>query len=66
MADQNIVRFTDSLSGSVDKLFRTGGFALAFGFAGEGVGRGRKGSRKGSSLVVFLLIRALLYRLTSS
>jgi hypothetical protein len=34
MAEQEITRFTDTLSGAVDKLYRTGGFALAFGFAG--------------------------------
>jgi hypothetical protein len=34
MDDQNISRFTESLSKSVDSLFKTGGFALAFGFSG--------------------------------
>ena len=34
MPEQQIIRFTDTLSGSLDKLYKTGGFALAFGFAG--------------------------------
>ena len=34
MEEPNISRFTDSLSKSVNTLFKTGGFALAFGFAG--------------------------------
>jgi uncharacterized protein Yka (UPF0111/DUF47 family) len=34
MPEQQVVRFTEALSGSLDKLFKTGGFALAFGFAG--------------------------------
>ncbi len=34
MSEPVITRFTDTLSGSVDKLYKTGGFALAFGFAG--------------------------------
>lgn len=34
MSEQKITRFTDVLSTSIDKLYKTGGFALAFGFAG--------------------------------
>lgn len=34
MHEQPIIRFTDTLSGSVDKLNKAGGFALALGFAG--------------------------------
>jgi len=34
MAGEEITRFTDVLSNSIDKLYKTGGFALAFGFAG--------------------------------
>ena len=34
MPEQEITRFTDAFSGSIEKLYKTGGFALAFGFAG--------------------------------
>jgi hypothetical protein len=34
MNDNPIVPITDSLARAIEKLFITGGFALAFGFAG--------------------------------
>ncbi|WMN59819.1 hypothetical protein NI389_16905 [Pseudoalteromonas xiamenensis] len=34
MPEQEITRFTDSLSLAIEKLYKTGGFALAFGFSG--------------------------------
>jgi hypothetical protein len=34
MASKEITRFTDVLSESINKLYKTGGFALSFGFAG--------------------------------
>lgn len=34
MPEQKITRFTDSLSSAVEKLYKAGGFALAFGFSG--------------------------------
>ena len=34
MAQRDVVRFTDKLADAIGKLYKAGGFALAFGFAG--------------------------------
>lgn len=55
MADQEIVRFTDTFSEAIKKLFMAGGFALAFGFAGIIMILGAKIFGQSDSIILIII-----------